>query len=259
MVAIAGSHKGLNRLDRLYAAAGAGGHAVHRCSGAGKIKLSCEGPVLQKPIDKAGVENISCTRRVDYVHAVGGRLVEPFTIPRQNTVMAQSRGAQAALEAAVHEAQRHFQIGFPGKATRHVPAHDEVIDVLQQVFDAGVKLIEIGNDRDAGSAGPDRCLRRSLCIVSIDVQCARLGDPCGLQMRSFQGNALISAAQYRTLATAVDQDERLRAGCFWHGDEMGFHSLAEKGFLVQGSVRLPVATSGTSEEWQARIRRSMLL
>ena len=62
--------------DRLNPAAGAGAGTVQGGGGAGEIKLTGQRPVLQKSVNKSGVEDVARAGGVQRLHAKGGRVVE---------------------------------------------------------------------------------------------------------------------------------------------------------------------------------------
>ena len=74
-VAYAGGHEVLDGLNRLNPSPGSCGRAIQCSRGAGEVELSFQGPVLQEPVDKAGVKDISRPGGIDHGHGKGGLLI----------------------------------------------------------------------------------------------------------------------------------------------------------------------------------------
>ena len=108
-----------------------------------------------------------------------------------------------------------FEIPFAGEARGKVAADDEVVDVVDQVFDAGIELVEIGDHGDAGGAGP--ACGHGCCggFKAIDVQGARIHDPGAIKVGGLEQQALVAAAEDSAFPSVVDKDERLRAERHW--------------------------------------------
>src|SRR5258708_16880080 len=95
---------------------------------------------------------------------------------------------------------------------------------MEQLLDAGIEFIEIGDHRYAGLARPTS--RKSGCggVVAVDVEDPRIRDPLAMEIAGLQYKALISPAENGTFSLSVDEDERLRAGSSGNGNEPGFDS-----------------------------------
>ena len=65
-------HELFNHPDRLNTTPGSDRHAIHCGGGATEIKLPLQGPILEKPVDKPGMEDVSRTGRVDYRNPISG-------------------------------------------------------------------------------------------------------------------------------------------------------------------------------------------
>ena len=109
-----------------------------------------------------------------------------------------------------------------------IAADDEVIDVRDQVFDAGVGLVEIGDDGNAGGAGPGCGLGCGGGFESVDEQRAGIHDPGAIKVGGLQQQALIATAEHGAFPSVIHEDERLRAGRIGHGDQARVHSGARK-------------------------------
>ena len=68
---------------------------------------------------------------------------------------------------------------------------------------------------------------------AVHVQRARIHNPCAIEIRGLQQQALVAAAQHGALAAAVDNDQRLRAGGIGHRDEPRIHAGALKFAAMQ--------------------------
>ena len=82
-IARRGCHELFDRRDVADAAACSGAGAVQRSSGAGKVELAIERPILQEAVDEAGVKDIAGAGGVDDRHAIGGTGMEIACHPRQ--------------------------------------------------------------------------------------------------------------------------------------------------------------------------------
>ena len=68
--------------------------------------------------------------------------------------MAESGGGELIGEFFLDDLERFWEIGLAGDAAGYVHACDEVIDVWEKGFDAGIELVEIGDNGNLRSAGP---------------------------------------------------------------------------------------------------------
>jgi len=129
--------------------------------------------------------------------------------------------------------QGHFQIGFVHEAGGNIPAHDEIVNVLQKLLKTRIQLVQIGDHGYAGSTCPTSGDGRGLSVVAIHVKGSRIHDPLAIQMGRLQGDPLIAPAKHGPLAPAVDQYERLGARSSVNGDDLGFYARTGERFLMQ--------------------------
>jgi hypothetical protein len=152
LVPDSGSDQILDCLQSLDSAACSGCGAVESSCGAGKIELAAERPALQQTVDKSGVENISGSSGVHHGNPVGGGVVELAAVPGENAVLAEGRRGEHGAEAMMHLAKSGFEVRLLHEAAGKVAADNRVVDLFEQRFDAGIKLIEIGDYGNAGFA-----------------------------------------------------------------------------------------------------------
>lgn len=216
---------GVNGLD---AAAGADGGAVESGGGASEVKLSLQGPALQEAVDEASVENVSSAGGVNGLDAKRSGVMELLPVPGQNPLFAECRGGEAGAESFFQGREGLPQIRFSCQAARNVPAGNEKIDVDQQCFDPGVKIVHIGDDGYSGRARPGSCGSRGGGIVSIDVKSAGIQDPLFVQFFRAQGEAVVAFPKDGALAEVVHKNKGLLAGTAGRGEEMRFDAQARK-------------------------------
>ena len=148
--------------------------------------------------------------------------MELHAIPGEDAVFTECGGGETCAVAGMHAAERGLEAGFVHVAGGEVAADDGVVDVGEQVIDAGVGLVEIGEDGDAGLACPGGGEGGGGGVAAVDVECAGVDDPLAAQIGWLQDEAFVAAAEDGALAAGIDQDEGLRAECIFNGDELGF-------------------------------------
>ena len=77
------------------ASAGSDGGAVEGGGCAGELELAVEGPVLEKRIDEAGVEDVAGAGCVDYGDAEGGDVEEARAVEGEDSIGAEGGGGEA--------------------------------------------------------------------------------------------------------------------------------------------------------------------
>jgi hypothetical protein len=127
------------------------------------------------------------------------------------------------------------QVLVARQASRNITAGDEVIDFLQQCFYTRVEVVEVGDYRDAGIAGPSCRDRGGGCIVAIHVERSGVDDPFAVEFFRPQGQSIVALPQDGTLSSVVDQDNCLLAGASRGGDEMGLDAETIKLGAVNGA------------------------
>lgn len=232
VVADAGRDEVFDGVEVLDAAACTDGHAVEGGGGAGEVELAVERPALKEAVDEAGVEDVSGSGGIDYVHSIGWGVVELHAIPGEDTFFTEGRGGEETAVAALHQLEGFFEVGLGHETAGEVSTDDEVVDVLEEFFDAGVDLVEVGDDGNVGFAGPAGC--ESCCggVVAVDVEGAGVDDPVSVEFGGLEDETLVAAAEDGALAAAVDQDERLGADA-GDSNDLGLDAGAGEGFAVE--------------------------
>ena len=231
-------HEGFNVIDGADAAAGSGGGAVE-CGGcAGEVELAVEGPALQQGVDEAGVEDVAGAGGVCDGNMIGGAGVELGAVPGEDALLAEGGGGEGATEAALDELEGLFEIALAGEHEGKVAAGDEVVNVGDEVFYAGVELVEVGDGGDACLARPTGGEGGGGGLKAVDVDGAGVDDPGAVEVFRAELEAVVAEVEDGALAACVDEDDGLRAGGVGHGDEAGIDAGAgelaavERGGLV---------------------------
>src|SRR5215469_3305588 len=87
----------------------------------------------------------------------------------------------------------------------NIAAGNQIVDVFQQRFDARIEFVQVGDDRNAGSARPSGRLGGRGGVVAVEVKRARVNDPIALKFFRAQSEALVAPPQDGALARIVDQ------------------------------------------------------
>src|SRR5207249_8376869 len=111
---------------------------------------------------------------------------------------------------------------------RDVPASDEVIDALQNSLHAGIKFVQVGDDRNTGSARPARGGSRRSRIMAIDVKRAGADDPLVVKLFGPEDQAVVALPKNGALAGVIDKDESLLAGTARRREKMRFDAKARE-------------------------------
>ncbi len=204
------------------AAASAGGGAVQCRGGAGEFELAVEGPIVEQRVDEAGVEDVASAGGVDDGDAEGGGVEELFAVEGEDALFAEGGGGESAVVAALHFSERLFEAGLGGEAGGKVAGDDEVVDVGEEGFDVGVELVEVGDDGDAGFAGPGGGEDGGFGVVAVDVEGAGVDDPFAVEVGGVEGETFVAADEDGAFALGVDEDDGLSAGGAGDGDDAGF-------------------------------------
>src|ERR1700744_2390988 len=123
------------------------------------------------------MENISSARRIDCRNVVSRRMEKNLVVPGQDTLLTQRRRSETALILALHKLDRHLQIGLACESTGDIAADNQVVHHFQQLFDAGIQLIEISDYGYFGGASPASSGRSRLGIEAIHMQRAGAFNP----------------------------------------------------------------------------------
>ena len=232
----AGGDEGFDFGYGLDGSAGAYGGAVEGCGCAGEVELAGEGPVLEEAVDEAGVKDVSGAGGVEDGDVVGGSVVEGVAVVGEDAVGAEGGGGEAAVVAAVHLLKCAFEVGLLHETGGEVAGDDGVVDVGEELFDAGVELVEVGDDGDIGLAGPASGLGGGGGVVAVDVEGAGVDDPLALEVGGLEDEAGfgVAADEDGALAFGVDEDEGLGAGCSGDGDDTGFDAGVGEGLAMKG-------------------------
>src|ERR1700760_2922026 len=115
-----------------------------------------------------------------------------FAIPRKHAVGAQRCGGDGAAEALARGAESLLEIAFASETGWKITADDEVVDVIDQVFNAGVSLIEIGDDGNSGGAGPRCSLGCGGCFETVHVEGAGIDDPRAIELAGLEQQAFVA-------------------------------------------------------------------
>ena len=115
-----------------------------------------------------------------------------------------------------------------GDQAGEIAADDEVVDVFEQLFDAGISLVEVGNDDDAGFAGPAGGKGGGSGVVAVDVERAGVDDPFAVEVTGAGESGARRDGRAQCARRSVHEDERLRAAAAGHGDKLRLDTGAAK-------------------------------
>ena len=224
----------MDGFEGLDGSAGSYGGAVEGGGGASEVELLVEGPALEETEDEAGVKDVSGSGGIEYGDAVGGGEVEVVAVPGEDAVSAEGGGGEAAAVAAMHLLNCGGEIGLEHEAAGEVAADDEVIDVFEEEVDAGIDLVEVGDDGDSGGAGPACGEGGGGGVVAVHVEGAGVFDPFALKVRGLEDEAFVATAEDSSLAGGVDEDEGVGAGSAGNGGDAGLDAGVAEGFAMKG-------------------------
>ena len=196
--------------------------------------MPLEQPALKQTIDEPGVEDVSSPGCIDHRDTIGGDMVKPLAIRRQNTSLPQGCGSETTAVTTLHSLQRSFGDFVVHKTAREIAADDEVVDVYQKLFDAWINLVQIGDYGNASGTSPTGCQGCCCSVVAIDVKGSRIHDPFAVEIAGLKNKPLVAPAKHRALTAVIDQDKGLWAVAAWDSDELCFHTGAGKGFAMKG-------------------------
>ncbi len=230
-----GAQKGLDGADGLDAAAGAKGGAVEGGSGAGEVKLACEGPILEQGVEEAGVEDVSGTGGVPDGDLEGGGVEEARTVPGEYAFFAERGGGDTMAEAAVHGLESGDKGRRAGEPLGQVAADDGVVREGKQIVEAGVKFVEVGEDGDTGLARPGRRLSGGGSVIAVEVKQASAGDPLAAQLGGMKILTGVATPEDGALGVLVQEDDALAAVTGGDGEPVRLDAKAvEFGAMERG-------------------------
>src|SRR2546429_4091985 len=163
-------HQGCDLRKGMDAAACADARAVERGGSASEVEPLLQGPALQKRVDKAGVEEVAGAGGVDGVHMKRGSVVELRAVPGEYAVDAECGGGGAAAEATREGGGGGFEKVGGHKLAGETTAADQIVDIFKQRFDAGIEVIQVGDDPNFRGARPSGGLGGSRGVVAVKVK-----------------------------------------------------------------------------------------
>src|SRR5260370_23453538 len=211
-MASAGGDEALDGVHGLDAAEGGDGGGMERGRGTGKTERARQGPARQEPVNKSRVKNISGPSSVNRLHAKSSGVVEARPVAGQYTFFAQSCGGKAATKSFAERGQGLPQIRFFHQPPGDIPAGDEEVNTFQEPLDAGIKLLQVSDDGNAGGNRPARCCGRRPGVATIHVKRAGVDDPIALEFFGAQSQAVVTFPKNGAFAGVIDKDESLLAG-----------------------------------------------
>ena len=179
------------------------------------------------------MKDVAGTGGVGNGDTIGGTGMEVLAVPRKNAVFAECCRGQSAAKALQGGAKSLFKIAFAGETRGKIAADDKVVDVVDQVFDAGIDLVEIGDDGNSCGAGPGSGLGCGGGFETVDVQGARVHDPGAIEIGGLEQEAFIAAAKNGAFASVIHKDERLRAGGICDSDKARIDACVRKFAAMQ--------------------------
>src|SRR5215469_7030597 len=95
----------------------------------------------------------------------------------------------------MHLAEGDFEVGLMSEAGGKVAANDEVVDIGEEVVEASVEFVEVGDDGDVGGAGPGGGKRGGFGVVSVDVESSGVNYPVTVEVGGAEGEGFIAAPE----------------------------------------------------------------
>ena len=92
-------------------------------------------------------------------------------------------------------------------AVMHLSLIHILIDIGNQLFDAGVRVIKIGHHGNARGPRPASGQCRCRRVVPVQVQQARIGHPLSTQFLGLERHVLVSPAKHGALSARVHKNE----------------------------------------------------
>jgi len=160
-------------------------------------------------------------------------VVKLLAVPRYDAFFSQCGSYQGASVTMLDFFQRFFEARLGHETAWEVSAYDEVVDVCDEFFDAWIELIEIGNHRDVGGAGPCGCESCGGGVVAVDVKGSSVDDPFLVKIGRLKDETLVASAEDGSLAACIDEDEGLRAGGTCGCDELCLNTCMSEGFAME--------------------------
>lgn len=241
VVAVGSGHELFDSCDGANAAPGSGIHAVQGGGSAGEIELALEGPgmagqILKHGVDKGCVEDVACAGGVDDRDFECGSAEQAMAVPCDDPLLAECGGGEARAVTVEQSSECSFEVGLAHVLSGEVAADDDVVDVFKQHFNAGVALIEIGDDGDVCFVCPLGGEGAGCGVESVNVQEAGRRDPLALQIFGLKDHSLVALTEHGAFAF-VDHDDVLQTGGAGNSDDPGVNSAvltgAGEGFAVQ--------------------------
>ena len=104
-----------------------------------------------------------------------------------------------------------LEIGFVHQAAGEILAHDQIVDVGDEFLDAGIGVIQIGDDGNVRQHAPSGGLRGRGGVVAIDVQHASIHDPFAAKIGGLKNHLFVALTDDRALAGSIDEDDVVQA------------------------------------------------
>jgi hypothetical protein len=173
------------------------------------------------------MENVARAGGIENFHLKRSGVMELGAIKGKDTFVSESRRGETTGEASLDERERTAEIVVVGQAAWDVATDDKVVDVRKQGSNTGVKVVEIGDDRNARSVSPSGGGCGSSGVVAVDEKGASGSDPFALEFVRTQSEARIAFPEHGALTCGIDQNEGLLART-GGGEELCFDTAASE-------------------------------
>ena len=118
--------------------------------------------------------------------------------------MAERGRGDSICEFFVDDLEGFGEIGFAGDKAGNVVAGDKVVEFGKQRFDAGIELVEVGNNGYFCDPCPLGGLKCRGSVVAIDEERAGMRDPVALKFGGLDREAIVMASEDGAFARGVD-------------------------------------------------------
>jgi len=158
-----------------------------------------------------------------------------MAVPADDALLAKCGRSEARAITVEQFFERGLKVRLAHMLGGEVAADDDVVHILKQGFNAGITVVEVGDDGDAGCAGPLGRKSAGCGIEPVDVEHAGRGNPFALQIFRMKDHSLVALTEHGAFAF-IDHDEILQTACARDGDDLGVDTCVGEGFAVKAGA-----------------------
>ena len=181
---------------------------------------------MQERVDEAGVEDVAGAGGVADGDGEGLDVQHLAAVPGEHALFAEGGRGEAMAVAAHHGLERGGKRGFAGEPLGKIAADDGVVGEREQVVDAGIEFVEIGDGGHMSGARPVGRVGGGGGVIAIDEEDAGLLNPVGAQLGGVEILAGIATPEDGALAVRIEEDDALAAVAVGDGEAVGVDAEA---------------------------------